>query len=246
MMPRLFIAGGFILIVALVAAFGLPRLSPEQIAGHERSLRSAIETHRASALVIGIAAYSLVALIPGTSGKSIIAGWLFGFIEGLTIVMAGLTAAACVMFFVSRYLLRDAIRGRFSARLVRWDRKLAEESAWFLLSVRWAHSPYTIVNYACGVSSVSFKVFFWTTVAGLLPGSVIFVWMGSRLPTLDRLVQGGMTEFLDPWLWLALAGTAVVPAAVRWYLARRRRIRDRRFRDSTQSHDKKAKQWTAS
>lgn len=214
---------GFLTLVVVVVVWALPELSPRAIARHERAIRSAIAAHPWEAMGLATLLYTLVALVPGTSGKSIITGWLFGFSEGLVIVMIGLAIAAHAMFLLSRYALRDAIRARLSARLIRWDRRLAGDGSWFLLAARWAHSPYTLVNVVCGVSSVPLRVFTWTTILGVLPGSIIFVWMGSRLPTLERLIAGGPKAFVDPWLWTALALTALLPAAVRWWIVRRRR-----------------------
>ena len=64
------------------------------LARHEQALRGLIAAHPFRAWCVGWAVYFLAALVPGTRGKAIGFGWLFGFWPALLLVNFALTAAA--------------------------------------------------------------------------------------------------------------------------------------------------------
>jgi uncharacterized membrane protein YdjX (TVP38/TMEM64 family) len=211
----------FVSLVALVVALGYflqPHVTVEGMIRHEQSLRQWIRSDPVSAWFIGLGVYFLVSLVPGTSGKSVICGWLFGFWQGVLMVDVALTAAALIMFWASRYVLRDAVQQRFNAFLVRLRSHLDREGMFYLLLLRMAHAPFTVVNYVSGVLPISTRTFWWTTQAGLIPGTMVFVFAGTRLPTLRTLQAEGAMRLLDPLLLAALVATAVLPVIARWVL----------------------------
>ena len=91
--------------------------------------------------------------------------------------------------------------------------------------LRLIHAPYTFVNYAMGGTRVRVRTFWWATQLGLLPGNVVWVYAGSRFPSLHDIAHGGVRQAWTPDVVLALLVVALFPlivrAAVRW-LGRRR------------------------
>ncbi len=169
---------------------------------------------------IGLAIYVVLSQVPGTTGKSIVYGWLFGFWRAMIQVNVALTAAALISFFISRYLFRDAIQSRFGYYLTRFDREVERNGGAYVATLRIMHFPYTFVNYAMGASSIRWTTFWWATQLGLLPGNVVFVLAGSRLPTLAAMSQQGGQAVLTPQLLAALALMSCFPFAVRWGISR--------------------------
>jgi len=187
---------------------------------NEAWLREQIAAHPWQATAIGFLVYLVLSLIPGLGGKSVIWGWLFGFVRGVVIVDLALTLAAIVMFAASRYWIRDMIRARFAEQIQRIDRRFAKYGATNLLILRTAHTPYTLMNYVSGAMDIPWWTFIWTTLVGILPGTVIFVLVGTQLPTLRELQARGMWSLVDGKLFAALAATVVVSVSahllVRW------------------------------
>ena len=68
-------------------------LSLERLIEAERELRRFIETDPWQAFTLGFAAYVVVSVVPGTSGKSVVIGWFFGFWQALVMVTVALTIA---------------------------------------------------------------------------------------------------------------------------------------------------------
>ena len=118
----------------------------------EQVVRDAIASHPVESFCIGFGIYLVLSLVPGTGGKGVIYGWLFGFWQAVTIVSVGLTIVAMLIFTLSRYLFQEAIERRYTRFLELMNRHLEKEGAFYLLTLRMAHAPYSIVNPVSGAS----------------------------------------------------------------------------------------------
>ncbi|MDP6651231.1 MAG: VTT domain-containing protein [Gammaproteobacteria bacterium] len=195
-------------------------VSLEQMAAQEVRLRDYIALNPWRAFFIGFAIYQVLALVPGTGGKAIIYGWLFGFWQAVIIVSVGLSIAAMAIFSLSRYLFQESIERRYPEFLALMNTHLEREGAFYLLTLRMAHAPYSIVNPVSGASRVRTWTFFWTTAVGLLPANAIWAYVGLRLPSLQELASSGPEAFIDLPLIAALVICAILPLLIRWLIGR--------------------------
>jgi len=186
----------------------------------EQRVRQAIAANPWQSFFIGFGIYFVLSLVPGTGGKGVVYGWLFGFWQGVTIVTVGLTIAAMIIFYLSRYLFQEAIERRYTNFLFLMNKHLEKEGAFYLLTLRMAHAPYSIVNPVSGASRVRSWTFLWTTAIGLLPANMIWVYVGLRLPSLNELATMGPGAFIDLPLIVALVGCAFLPPLVRFFIGR--------------------------
>lgn len=209
-----------IILVVLVAAMaGLwfvarDQLTLDRLIERERAVRSWLEASPWLGFAVGFGIYVLTSLVPGTAGKAIIAGWLFGFWLGLVIVNIGLTIAALISFFASRYLLRDLIASRLGPRMQRADAAIAREGPRWLFFARVLHAPYWVTNHVMGPTRISPGGFWWATQFGLLPGNAVFVYAGAVAPTLAELAEEGWWSLLSPGVIVALVVVTFVPLAL--------------------------------
>ncbi len=204
-------------LVIVLAAIGLAiRWMPDLnwVVEHETSLRNRIESAPIASFVIGMICYIGLSLIPGTAGKSIVFGWLFGFFAAVLMVEIGLTTAAVLSFLLSRYFVGRMLHRRWQIYL-RWLReRFAEDGAFYLLSLRMAHAPFTLVNYGAGATNIPLTTFGWTTLLGILPSTLVFTLVGSRIPNLRTVVERGTFAVLDPLLLSVLIVSAFLPLVV--------------------------------
>jgi len=77
-----------------------------------------------------------------------------------------------------------------------------------------------LVNYCVGATAVPLRTFGWTTAIGILPGSMVFAFVGSRIPTLAEIVETGVWQLLDPMLFAILAAAFAFPIIIRWAIRR--------------------------
>jgi uncharacterized membrane protein YdjX (TVP38/TMEM64 family) len=215
----------FVLIfVGTIIAIGigvryLPSLS--WVTEHERAFRAHVVEHPISSWCYGLLAYFAVSLVPGTTGKSVVCGWLFGFWGALAMVELGLLGAAVVSFLGSRhfsalYFSRQFANGQWRERFRSLQHHSNQDTAFYLLMLRMAHAPFTLVNYGAGATKIPLSVFCWTTLLGILPGTVVFTFVGARVPSLQLVAEHGVWTLVDLPLILALVVTAMLPVLLRY------------------------------
>ena len=195
-------------------------VSLDELVGQEEVLRSSIAQNPWQSFLVGFAVYTVLSFIPGTPGKGIVYGWLFGLWQALIVVTIGLTFAAMVIFSLSRYLFQAHIQLRYAEFLLVLNNHLEKEGGFYLVTLRLLHFPYSILNPVSGASRVSTWTFFWTTVVGLFPSNIIWIYIGVRLPSLSELATSGAAALIDPPLIAALVVSGCLPFLFRW-LARR-------------------------
>ncbi|WP_442511470.1 TVP38/TMEM64 family protein [Novipirellula sp. SH528] len=208
---------GLVLLIAVVGwwTWG-DQVSLDPILEREDEFRTYVRHHPLWAPVVGFAAYLALSLVPGTTGKSIIYGWLFGFWLALFISSMALTVAAVISFLVVRYFLREIVEAKLSKVINAIDRAISRNGGSYLLSLRLVHAPYTLINYASGATKIPVTTFAWTTLVGMLPGTAVFVLAGAQLPTLRTMAEEGIWSMINVKLMVLLSLFAVVPIVTRW------------------------------
>jgi uncharacterized membrane protein YdjX (TVP38/TMEM64 family) len=211
-----------VFVGALVALWLASRqvLSLDWLIAEEMRLRGALAEAPVLGFVAGFIVYVGVSLVPGTTGKAILAGWFYGFWPALVLVNVGLTVAALISFFVSRYVCLETIQNRFGPRLERVNRALDREGAGYLFCARVLHVPYCLTNYVMGATPLPWRGFWWATQLGMLPGNVVFVYAGARLPTLEVLAEEGPSALFTPALFVAFVALSILPIVARWAVRR--------------------------
>ena len=119
--------------------------------------------------------------------------WLFGFWRGLIVVSLGSTAGATVAFLLSRYLFRQSFSNRFGDRLEKFNAALQREGAFYLFTLRLIPAvPFFVINAVMGLTPIRVRTFWWVSQLGMLPGTMVYVYAGSRVPNLQTLADKGI------------------------------------------------------
>jgi uncharacterized membrane protein YdjX (TVP38/TMEM64 family) len=141
-------------------------------------------------LFVAIYVVAAVLLIPG-SALGLGAGAMFGVVRGSLLVSLGSTLGAACAFLFGRYLARDwivkKIEGKTSFTAI--DQAVAREGWRIVLLTRLSPVfPFTLLNYAFGLTRVSLRDYVLASWLGMLPGTVMFVYLGSlaRAGVADR------------------------------------------------------------
>lgn len=215
----------FIVLVGLLAFIAGRIGSLDSLAENESRLREFVSQYPWQSWLFGLAVYTALSMVPGMVGKAVVCGWIFGFWPALVLVDISLTAAAIVSFSIARYIARDAVYARFGDQIGKLDDLLHQDGWYYLLMLRLAHAPFSFVNYCSAPTSLKLSTFAWTTALGLLPGTAVFVFVGTRIPTLSTIREDGIWQLVDPLLFAMLAGTFIFPVLIRWAIRRFRRHR---------------------
>jgi uncharacterized membrane protein YdjX (TVP38/TMEM64 family) len=76
--------------------------------------------------------------------------------------------------------------------------------------------PFNLLNYAFGLTQVSVKHYFFASWLGMIPGTIMYVYIGSLAGDLASLAAGGRTKTLGEWIlyWVGLLATILVTVFV--------------------------------
>ena len=152
-----------------------------------------------------------VLFIPG-SILTLGAGAVFGVLKGSLAVSIGATLGATAAFLIGRYFARDAIAKKISRNEVfsALDRAVGSEGWKIVGLVRLSPVfPFTLTNYAFGLTRVSLRDYFFATWLGTMPGTLMYVYLGS----LAR-VAGERTRTPAEWTLYAVGLVATVTVTI--------------------------------
>lgn len=161
-------------------------------------------------LFIAIYVAATVLFIPG-SVLTLGAGAVFGVALGSFYVSMASTLGATCAFLIGRHLARDAIGRRISgnARFTAMDRAVSREG-WKIVGLTRLSPvfPFTLLNYAFGLTNISLRDYVLASWIGMLPGTVMYVYLGS----LAQAAAGGRSRSTGEWLLygVGLLATVVV------------------------------------
>lgn len=109
------------------------------------------------------------------------AGYLFGLVQGTSIVLVSASIAAAISFIIGRTLLRSYVEGLLEdyPEFQKIDNAIGKEGFKLMLLLRLSPVfPFALSNYLYGASSVGFWPFFWGTLLGFAPGTMAYVYTG--------------------------------------------------------------------
>lgn len=178
-----------------------------------------------------VAAFYVVACVlflPG-SVLTLGAGFLFGVILGTITVSIGSTLGACAAFIVGRTIARDWISGKVEGneKFAAIDKAVGTEGFKIVFLTRLSPVfPFNLLNYAFGLTNVSFRHYALASWIGMIPGTVMYVYFGSTLRSLTDVMsgnyEGGMaqTVFIYVGLGVTIAVTIFVTRVAKRALRR--------------------------
>lgn len=212
-------------LVTIAVAYTLFRdsLTLENLANREAELRQYQEAY--PVLVYSIAFLVYVAVtglsLPGAAGLTLLFGWYFGFWRGVVMVSFASTTGATLAFLLSRFLFRDAIQRRFGDRLDRFNQALEREGPFFLFTLRLVPAvPFFVINAVMGLTPIRTLTFWWVSQLGMLVGTAVYVYAGSRVPSLQALADDGISAVFTAsqitQIVIAFVLLGVFPLAARW------------------------------
>src|SRR5262249_58476875 len=117
---------------------------------------------------------------------------------------------------------RIAARVAGNARFAAIDRAVGREGLKIVLLTRLSPAfPFNLLNYAYGLTQVTFRDYMVGSLVGMIPGTAMYVYLGSLIPSVSQLASGapsgGAAKQALTFLGFAatVAGTAVISRLAR-------------------------------
>ncbi|ACB53645.1 conserved hypothetical protein [Crocosphaera subtropica ATCC 51142] len=144
---------------------------------------------------------SAVLLIPA-SILTLGAGAIFDVVKGSILVSIASMLGAIVAFLIGRYFAR----GWVSKQIQKYpkfqvvDEAVAQEG-WKIVGLTRLSPvlPFVILNYAFGITQVSLKDYITASWIGMLPGTIMYVYLGSLIGNIATLGAGGRERTSLEW-----------------------------------------------
>ena len=187
----------------------------ENLKRHRNMLHAFAENNYISSVLIYIALFiSTAFFVPGAVVLTLAGGFLFGTVLGAVYTNIGVAAGATLAFLSARYFAGEWIQDKYRRRLARFNTEIKKNGHLYLLTLRVVPVlPFFLVNFLSGLTRIPFRTFLWTTCLGVLPGSLVYAFMGRQLRFIHSLGDVFSFEVLSALLLLVLF--ALLPVAIK-------------------------------
>jgi len=177
------------------------------------------------AIYFVIVAFSL----PGAAVASVTGGFLFGLALGTTINVLAATLGAFAIFWAARWGLGKSLAAKLDASdgtLKKLMDGLHENEISVLFLLRLVPAvPFFVANLLPALVGVKFFNFAFTTVLGIIPGAIVFTWIGVGLgEVFDRGESPDLSLLWEPQTIgpiLGLSALAALPILVKYIRGRK-------------------------
>lgn len=144
-------------------------------------------------------------------------------VKGSVIVSVASTLGATVAFLVGRHLARGWISSKIegNAKFKAIDEAIGREG-WRIVGLTRLSPifPFNLLNYAFGVTRVPLGQYVLASWVGMLPGTIMYVYLGSLAGSLATLGSGGGSQERTPAQWALYAVGLLATVAVTVYVTR--------------------------
>jgi uncharacterized membrane protein YdjX (TVP38/TMEM64 family) len=209
------------LLIGLGAAFWALHLSQyftlTYLKGSAEGFRALYAEHKALVILVYFLVYVATTSLslPGAAVLTIAGGAFFGLIVGTLVVSFASATGATVACFVSRFVLRDWVQGKFGDKIVKINEGIEREGAFYLFTLRLIPVfPFWMINLVMGLTKIPLRRFYWVSQLGMLPGTVVYVNAGKELAKIDSL-----RGILSPGLLISFVLIGIFPIAVKKIVA---------------------------
>ncbi|KUP92136.1 TVP38/TMEM64 family protein [Tritonibacter horizontis] len=215
--------------IAVVAGVGALTLQDVLSFDTLRDNREALLAYRDQhfgAMILGFLALyiAIVALsLPGAAVASVTGGFLFGLGAGVALNVVAATLGAMAIFLAARWGLGAMLAAKMKTgqgRIRHVQQALQETEIEVLLLLRLVPAvPFFVANLLPALVGVGAWNFFWTTAVGIVPGALVFTWIGVGLgDVFDRGETPDLTLLWAPHVIgpiLGLCALAALPILIK-------------------------------
>jgi uncharacterized membrane protein YdjX (TVP38/TMEM64 family) len=174
-------------------------------------------------------AVGVVLFFPG-SVLTMGAGFIYGPIRGTLLVSPASVVGATLAFLVGRFLARGWVAQRIAAKpkFAAIDEAIGARGFYIVFLIRLSPVfPFTLLNYALGLTRVKLRDYVLASFIGMLPGTFLYVYLGSLITSAAQLLSGKRPE-AGPWGEVLFIGGLLATVVVTWLITRvARRALDR-------------------
>ena len=207
-----------IFLAAVVGAFTLGDfLSFETLRDNREALMHFRDENYLGLVIVFVAIYFVIVAfsLPGAAVASVTGGFLFGLALGTVFNVTAATLGALAIFWAARWGLGKTLAAKMDASegtLKKLKDGLREHEISVLFLLRLVPAvPFFVANLLPALVGVKFFNFFFTTVLGIIPGAIVFTWIGVGLgEVFDRGESPDLSLLWEPQIIGPILGLCVL------------------------------------
>jgi uncharacterized membrane protein YdjX (TVP38/TMEM64 family) len=215
-----------ILAIAAVGAYSLrDTLSFQTLADNRETLLAFRDDNYVLTVLAFIGAYiAIVAFsLPGAAIATLTGGFLFGLFPGALFNALGATIGATGIFLAAKTGLGDKMSAKLDAAggaVKKIKDGIKEDEISYLFIMRLVPAvPFFVANLIPAFMGVSLKRYMITTFLGILPGGIVYTWVGAGLgEVFARGETPNLGIIFEPYIIgpiLGLAALSLMPILVK-------------------------------
>ncbi|MEY8829308.1 TVP38/TMEM64 family protein [Sedimentitalea sp. XS_ASV28] len=209
-----------ILCIALVGSFTLRDYLSFDTLRENREALLAFRDQNLVGLAVGFFAIYVIIVafsLPGAAVASVTGGFLFGLAGGTALNVLAATVGASAIFLAARTGLGATLSRKIDASEGTAGRirdGLRDHEINVLLLMRLVPAvPFFVANLLPALVGVKFGNFLWTTAIGIIPGAIVFTWIGVGLgEVFDRGETPDLSLLWEPHIIGPILGLCVLAA----------------------------------
>ena len=209
-----------ILGFALIGAFTLgDYLSFETLRDNRETLLAYRDSHYVTLVAVFISVYIMIVALslPGAAVASMTGGFLFGLVAGTGFNIIAATIGASAIFLAARAGLGEMLTAKLEASegtVKRLKDGLRENEISVLFLLRLVPVvPFFAANLIPALVGVKFRNYLITTALGIVPGAIVFTWIGVGLgEVFDRGETPDVSLIWEPYVIGPILGLCVLAA----------------------------------
>lgn len=212
---------GIAVAAVLGAIFLKDYLSFEVLRDNREALIAFRDANYLATALIFVAAYVVIVAfsLPGAAIASLTGGFLFGLVAGSFLNIGSATIGATAIFLAARYGLGEQLARKMDnaeGTIKRFKDGLREDEISYLFLMRLVPAvPFFVANLVPALVGVSLSRFVVTTFFGIIPGGIVYTWIGAGLgEVFARGETPNLGLIFEPYILgpiLGLCALAVLP-----------------------------------
>lgn len=209
-----------ILMVAVIGFFTLrDYLSFATLRDNRDALMAFTTQNYLLSCVVFMSVYVVIVAfsLPGAAIASLAGGFMFGLFPGALMNMSAATIGAGCIFLAARYGLGAQLSRKMDASegtIGRLKDGIRKNELSYLFLMRLVPAvPFFAANLIPALVGVSLRRFLFTTFFGIIPGAIVFTWIGSGLG--DVFARGDTPDLrmmFEPEILIPILGLCVLAA----------------------------------
>lgn len=209
-----------LIVAGLLVAYGLDvghYLSLGYLSESRGALKAVVERNMPLSVACFFLFYTVAIafVFPAPVILTIAGGFLFGWWLGGCIAVAGATVGGTALFLAARTAFGSVLRRRAGGAIQRFAEGFRRDAFTYLLILRLTPLlPVAALNIGPAFFNVSLRAFALATFIGIIPGAMVYAFLGSGLDRLLKIAGNddelSVADLMTRELGIALGGLAVL------------------------------------